>query len=186
MNNLRLTVKNYKHCEWMSEETDCYTASLYLDGKRIGTAENSGHGGCDMYNFATPAAEAAFKAYAEEWVNSDEVQNDPTHQINGECYASDESLVAQACLNFRRIKMMKGVLKNRKGTDFTTAILIERPVNNYMTDYLTLALHPHHDAGLILAEKAQDGDRVFIYTPEDGAKEYLANNGDGVFVRAAA
>jgi len=180
MNNLRLTVKNYKHCEWMSEETDCYTASLYLDGKRIGTAENSGHGGCDMYDFATPAAEAAFKAYAEEWVNSDEVQNDPTHQIDGKCYAGEESLVAQACLNFKRFKMIKGVLKNRKGADFTTAVLIERPVNNYMTDYLTLALHPHHDADALIAERIEEGDTVYTYTAEAGvsiwSRERVADN----------
>ena len=31
----------------MSEETTCYSATLYLDGKRVGYVKNDGRGGCD-------------------------------------------------------------------------------------------------------------------------------------------
>ena len=40
-----LTVKGVKYYEAMSEETSCFTATVYFDGKRVGTAQNSGHGG---------------------------------------------------------------------------------------------------------------------------------------------
>jgi len=46
-NQKRITLKNVKHAEFASEETHCYSASLYFDGKRIGTVSNQGHGGCD-------------------------------------------------------------------------------------------------------------------------------------------
>lgn len=32
----------------MSEETNCYSADLYVDGLKAGTVGNHGHGGCDM------------------------------------------------------------------------------------------------------------------------------------------
>ena len=41
----RVTVKNCKIMTSMSEETLCFTASVYFDGKKIGTADNRGHGG---------------------------------------------------------------------------------------------------------------------------------------------
>ena len=46
-----IQLKNIKVMEQLSEETRCYTASVYLDGKRIGQVSNRGHGGCDEYDF---------------------------------------------------------------------------------------------------------------------------------------
>lgn len=40
-----LTVKNVKHYESLSEETNCFTASVYYSGKHVGTAKNNGQGG---------------------------------------------------------------------------------------------------------------------------------------------
>ena len=175
-NQPRLTVKNYKHLEALSEETDCFTATLYLDGKRIGTAQNHGHGGETTYDFPSPAARDAFNAYAQEWVNSDEVQSDPTHQINGKCYASEESLVALACATYRREQKMKRSLKNRSGDDYTTAILIERPVNAWAVDELTIATHPHHDVDETIAEHSEPGDTVYTYTAEHGVTKHSTTN----------
>jgi len=45
------TLKNLKVCEWASEETTCFTATLYVDGKRVGNCSNDGHGGCNRYDF---------------------------------------------------------------------------------------------------------------------------------------
>lgn len=167
----RLTVKNYKQVEWASEETDCYTASLYLDGSRIGTGGNDGHGGPDYYDFKDAAAKAAFESFVEEALASPEMQNDPSNWINGTYCASDESIVQDACRRFRREQTMKRALKNRKGTDFTTCVLIERG-NGWMIDILTVALHPHHDVAETVEETAEEGDKVFIYSKDDGVLEY--------------
>ena len=43
----RITLKNIKHAAFASEETYCYSATVYFDGKRVGTVRNDGHGGAD-------------------------------------------------------------------------------------------------------------------------------------------
>lgn len=40
-----LQLKNIKFSEWNSEETNCFQAVVYLNGKRVGVAYNEGHGG---------------------------------------------------------------------------------------------------------------------------------------------
>ena len=44
---MKLELKNIKHTEWASEETHCYQAALYVDGKPVAIVCNDGHGGCD-------------------------------------------------------------------------------------------------------------------------------------------
>ena len=44
---MNLEMKAIKHTEWASEETYCYQANVYLDGKPFAVVSNDGHGGCD-------------------------------------------------------------------------------------------------------------------------------------------
>jgi hypothetical protein len=44
---MKIELKNIKHSEFASQETNCYQATIYIDGKKVGTVENAGHGGCD-------------------------------------------------------------------------------------------------------------------------------------------
>jgi len=47
----RVSIKNVKFYESMSEETNCFQCDVYLDGKKVASAKNSGRGGCtDTYN----------------------------------------------------------------------------------------------------------------------------------------
>ena len=46
-------LKNVKTCEWASEETTCFEATLYMDGKSIGRVHNEGCGGAHFYDFRT-------------------------------------------------------------------------------------------------------------------------------------
>ena len=50
---MKLELKNIKHTAWASEETHCYQASLYVDGKPFAIVSNDGHGGCDR-DYAHP------------------------------------------------------------------------------------------------------------------------------------
>ena len=52
----RISLKNIKHSEFASQETHCFEASLYFDGKRIGKVGNDGHGGCDWVDVTDQAA----------------------------------------------------------------------------------------------------------------------------------
>ena len=42
---MKLEIKNLKVASYLSEETLAFDASLYVDGKRVGTVRNSGRGG---------------------------------------------------------------------------------------------------------------------------------------------
>lgn len=48
---MKLELKAIKHSEFASQETHCYQANLYLDGKKVATVGNDGHGGCDYQDF---------------------------------------------------------------------------------------------------------------------------------------
>lgn len=54
----RVTLKSVKINEALSEETTCYSATVYLDGKKVGTASNRGHGGEDFYDWTDKGAGA--------------------------------------------------------------------------------------------------------------------------------
>jgi len=46
---MNITLKNIKHAAFASQETHCFEATVYLDGKRFCTVENDGRGGCDDF-----------------------------------------------------------------------------------------------------------------------------------------
>ena len=41
--------KNLKHAEFMSHETECFQAAVYINGEKAGTVSNDGHGGANLY-----------------------------------------------------------------------------------------------------------------------------------------
>ena len=47
---MKIELKNIKYSEWGSEETNCFQANIYLNGKLVGYCENDGKGGCTSYN----------------------------------------------------------------------------------------------------------------------------------------
>jgi len=62
---MKIELKSIKHSKFASEETQCYEASLYVDGKKIGVVKNDGHGGSDYFY----GDNAAFKA-ANAWAKT--------------------------------------------------------------------------------------------------------------------
>jgi hypothetical protein len=49
MSSLRIELKNVKLNRQLSEETPCFTATVYISGKQAGRVQNSGHGGQNRY-----------------------------------------------------------------------------------------------------------------------------------------
>lgn len=47
---MKIQLKGIKHFAELSEETHCYAASLYIDGKKVGRVSNSGRGGADDFD----------------------------------------------------------------------------------------------------------------------------------------
>ena len=69
MKNVKVTLKKISFYERMSEETNCFAANLYINGKLVGEAKNDGQGGCTTYygnskedNEIIRQAEAYFKS----------------------------------------------------------------------------------------------------------------------------
>lgn len=46
---MNVTIKNLKYSEFASEETDCFEATVYVDGKRLCIASNDGKGGATHF-----------------------------------------------------------------------------------------------------------------------------------------
>lgn len=46
---MEIEIKNVKYAEWASEETSCFSATVYIDGKKAGTARNEGTGAPNLY-----------------------------------------------------------------------------------------------------------------------------------------
>lgn len=44
---MKIELKNIKYSAFASEETHCYEAALYVDGKPLAIVRNDGHGGAD-------------------------------------------------------------------------------------------------------------------------------------------
>ena len=64
--DLNLELRNIHYSASLSEETNAYSADVYLDGKKVCTVSNHGQGSCDDQYWLDPDAEAkvtaAFKA----------------------------------------------------------------------------------------------------------------------------
>jgi hypothetical protein len=52
-----IALRKFKVYADLSDETNCYTAEVLVDGKLAFTAENRGHGGCDFYHPVAPVPE---------------------------------------------------------------------------------------------------------------------------------
>ena len=47
---MKVEIKNVKHSQFASHETNCFEATVYIDGKRMGTVSNDGQGGPNDYD----------------------------------------------------------------------------------------------------------------------------------------
>ena len=47
---MKIELKQIKYSDWASEETSCFQANIYLNGKKVGFCNNDGKGGCTSYN----------------------------------------------------------------------------------------------------------------------------------------
>src|SRR3546814_20887031 len=59
---MKIELKNVHYSPHSSQETACFTAAVWLDGKNAGTVRNAGQGGCHHYTPAT--LEASLAAHA--------------------------------------------------------------------------------------------------------------------------
>lgn len=62
---VNVELKNLKIHDDMSEETTCFSASIYFDGKKIGTVQNKGRGGSHNYYWSDNEAGRRLNEWAK-------------------------------------------------------------------------------------------------------------------------
>lgn len=60
---MKIELKSVKHFKALSEETPCFEAVVYVDGKKAGVVTNQGQGGPNQYH--PTSLYATLKAYAD-------------------------------------------------------------------------------------------------------------------------
>ena len=70
---MKIDLKNIRHSQMASHETNCYSASIYVDGKKAGTVENGGFGGCDNVHWM----DIDFGETVENWAASQPKKQTP-------------------------------------------------------------------------------------------------------------
>jgi len=82
---MKIELKKISFNERMSEETNCFVADLYINGKKVGYAENRGTGGPTDYrgdtkeaNDVIREAEAHFKSLPKVWIKEYNFEHQPT------------------------------------------------------------------------------------------------------------
>lgn len=63
---MKIELKNVKIAESLSEETIAFTASLWIDGRRVGRASNRGHGDPNRLEFDDREVERQFNDYVNK------------------------------------------------------------------------------------------------------------------------
>lgn len=61
-----LTLRNVKINRSMSQETECFSATICLDGKPVGSAMNRGQGGANEYSWKDRDARDRIQSWAEK------------------------------------------------------------------------------------------------------------------------
>jgi hypothetical protein len=62
---MKLELRNVKHNVKLSEETECFSASLYVDGVKAAECSNRGQGGATDIRFEVRATEDKVNAYVK-------------------------------------------------------------------------------------------------------------------------
>lgn len=68
--HMSISLKNFKYYDSMSEETLCFEASVYFNGKRIGDVRNDGHGGEAHFRADWKTCSHALIEQAEAWAKA--------------------------------------------------------------------------------------------------------------------
>lgn len=103
MQALKVELKGVKHAKFVSEETECFEATLIINGVARGKVYNEGHGGCHGYSDHKACEE--LEAYAKTL---------PATKYAGmELPQSADSLVDDAFTAFMDLKDLRRHLKSK-------------------------------------------------------------------------
>lgn len=92
---MKIELKNVKFSELMSEETNAFTADIFVNGKKAGYARNDGHGGCTDCHFY-PEQKELFRQAEQYCLSLPPIQYPASHGMEAFEIRSDmENVVDQ-------------------------------------------------------------------------------------------
>ena len=163
---MKITLKNLKVAEFASEETTCFSATVYLDGKRAMTVRNAGHGGS---HFMEPlngdrdkfrAAQNRLAAHAATLPPEDLGFLDGNG--NPATYQPDiEWLINEALTDALHLKDMKRSLKKVVG--FKAGEPDDMRTWNVKADAHGIARVKHHTPGVKLLNEMSEADALAVW-----------------------
>jgi|TARA_R110002020_G_scaffold259544_1_gene473484 hypothetical protein len=142
-NEIKVELKAIKFHQDMSEETNCFSANIYLNGKKIGSVKNQGHGGCNFYEIPDRESEKIL----DDWADSQEL----TYELGGETHeVVTEKLdwvIDELFDKAMEIKDLKRMCRGGKtaiqleGDDKNSWMIYNLPYSQLMKDWL-IKKHP--------------------------------------------
>lgn len=119
-----ITLKSVKHMAKLSRETHCFTANVFVDGKKFCEVSNDGHGGCDETSANYDDVFALMKQLNPNVVKSyDDVDKDANEPwpypdnwfltFSMTAQSAFEALVCNLVNDFLRLKDIKNDLRHR-------------------------------------------------------------------------
>ena len=85
---MNITLKNVKFSEHLSEETNAFTATLHVDGKKIGECRNDGRGGNTYVDHLDSSTKQQFRECEEYCKSLPPIE----HEFNGEQFSVNSNL----------------------------------------------------------------------------------------------
>ncbi len=137
---MKLELKAIKHSAFASQETHCYNAALFVDGKPLTIVSNQGHGGCDD-DYQHPKCKLTneeYRAKMMEVCNHFKAMPEVEHQSGTYKFMSQPSLEIWcgdqvnrflSSKDLKRMMKTKVVLHCTADNEIYTIKRVYRPVN---------------------------------------------------------
>ena len=117
---MNIELKNVKHAAFASEETECFSATIYIDGKKAGEVSNDGHGGPD--SFHPWALQTKIDAYAKTLPKAD-ISHFYNDGEKHEMEQSAEMLIGEILNKYLETRQLKRMCANK--------VLFRKPNETY-------------------------------------------------------
>lgn len=104
----RITIKGLKVAEFASEETTCFTATVYFDGVKVGTVSNDGHGGCNDWHTVNSNAFEDAEAFAKSLPATTYESEGVVHELPTDL----DSVIDDLCDEEREGKRLRRIFLN--------------------------------------------------------------------------
>jgi hypothetical protein len=102
---MKVELKNIKVCRFASQETECFEASIYIDGKKVGSVDNDGRGGTNRYYFNSREVREAFEKHCKSL---------PDVDVYGSMLPmSDDLFISQLMDEYEKMKQIRRWCKTK-------------------------------------------------------------------------